>query len=111
MISLKGKRALVTGGARGIGAATAKLLAQAGANVGIAYRTRDEEADLVLSSIRAEGVTGFAFRGNLAMAEANEEFVARAQEHFGGVDIFVGNSGVWPPIPNNVDTLDRKSVV
>ena len=108
MISLKGKRALVTGGARGIGAATARLLAQAGADVGIAYRSRDEEADLVLSTIRAEGVNGFAFRGNLATADANEEFVARAQDQFGGIDIFVGNSGIWPPIPNNVDSLDAE---
>lgn len=106
MISLKGKRALVTGGARGIGAATAKLLAQAGADVGIAYRSRDDEAEAVVAEIKSHGVAGFAFRGNLATAEANESFVTRAQEQFGGVDIFVGNSGVWPPIPNNVETLD-----
>ena len=106
MISLKGKRALVTGGARGIGAATATLLAQAGADVGIAYRSRDEEAEDVVARIQSHGVAGFAFRGNLATAEANDAFVSQAQERFGGVDIFVGNSGVWPPIPNNVDTLD-----
>ncbi len=105
MISLKGKRALVTGGARGIGAATAKLLAQAGADVGIAYRNRDQEAESVLADVRAQGCAGFVFRGDLSTAEANEAFVARAQEQFGGVDIFVGNSGVWPPVPNNVDTL------
>jgi 3-oxoacyl-[acyl-carrier protein] reductase len=108
MISLKGRRALVTGGSRGIGAATARMLATAGADVGIAYRSRDEEADAVLASIVAHGVAGFVFRGDLSTAAANEAFVARALEQFGGVDIFVGNSGVWPPIPNNVDTLDSE---
>ena len=106
MISLKGKRALVTGGSRGIGAATARMLANAGADVGIAYRSRDDEAEAVLANILAHGVAGFAFKGDLASAEANEAFVGRGVEHFGGVDIFVGNSGVWPPNPKNVDSLD-----
>jgi 3-oxoacyl-[acyl-carrier protein] reductase len=51
-------------------------------------------------------VRAFAFQGDLATCEANEAFVARAVEEFGGVDIYVGNSGVWPPNPVNVDTLD-----
>ncbi len=106
MISLKGKRALVTGGSRGIGAATAHLLASAGADVGIAYRHRTDEAEAVVDQLRAAGVRAFAFRGNLATPEANETFVQEAYDQFGGLEIFVGNSGIWPPIPVNVDTLD-----
>jgi 3-oxoacyl-[acyl-carrier protein] reductase len=106
MISLKGKRALVTGGSRGIGAATAHLLAHAGADVGIAYRHRTDEAEAVVDQLRAAGVRAFAFRGNLATPEANEAFVQEAYDQFGGLEIFVGNSGIWPPIPVNVDTLD-----
>jgi 3-oxoacyl-[acyl-carrier protein] reductase len=106
MISLKGKRALVTGGSRGIGAATAHLLAQSGADVGIAYRHRTEEAEAVVEQLRGAGVRAFAFRGNLATPEANEAFVQEAYDQFGGLEIFVGNSGIWPPIPVNVDTLD-----
>jgi 3-oxoacyl-[acyl-carrier protein] reductase len=106
MISLKGKRALVTGGSRGIGAATAHLLAHAGADVGIAYRHRTDEAEAVVEQLRAAGGRAFAFRGNLATVEANEAFVQEAYDQFGGLEIFVGNSGIWPPLPVNVDTLD-----
>lgn len=106
MISLKGKRALVTGGSRGIGAATAHLLSRAGADVGIAYRSRADHADAVVGEIVAQGGRAFSFCGDLSTAEANEAFIERAHEQFGGVDIYVGNSGIWPPIPVNVDTLD-----
>ncbi len=105
MISLTGKRALVTGGSRGIGAATAVLLANAGADVGIAFRNRAEEAREVLAAITGFGVKGFAFQGDLATPEANEAMVEQAFTEFGGVDIYVGNSGIWPPTPVHVDTL------
>lgn len=105
MISLVGKRAVVTGGSRGIGAATALLLAQAGADVGIAYRSRTDEAESMLAKLRAFGVRAFAFQGNLATPEANEGVIAQAVREFGGVDIYVGNSGVWPPNPLRVDAL------
>ena len=105
MISLKGRRALVTGGSRGIGAATAVLLANAGADVCIAFRTRAEEAREVLAAITGFGVKGFAFQGDLATPEANAAMVQQACTDLGGVDIYVGNSGIWPPIPVHVDTL------
>lgn len=106
MIDLTGKHALVTGGSRGIGAATAILLARAGASVGIAYRSRDEEASQVLREVEAAGSSGFAFKGDLAIREANEAFVDQAKSLWGSVDIFVGNSGVWPPDPVDVAALD-----
>jgi 3-oxoacyl-[acyl-carrier protein] reductase len=105
MISLVGKRAVVTGGSRGIGAATALLLAQAGADVAIVYRSRTQEADAVVASLRKFGVRAFAFQGDLATREANEGVIARAVQEFGGVDIYVGNSGVWPPNPMPVESL------
>jgi len=97
MISLIGKRALVTGGSRGIGAAVARLLAAAGADVGIAYRSRTEEAYAVCRQIEAFGVKSYAHEGDLSTVEANEGFVNGSVEKIGGVDIFVGNSGIWPP--------------
>ena len=106
MISLKGQRALVTGGSRGIGAAVARLLAHAGADVGIAYRSRGAEAEAVLADITNHKVRGFSHMGDLSTSEANNAFVDKALECFGGVDIFVGNSGFWPPDPLPVSHLD-----
>jgi 3-oxoacyl-[acyl-carrier protein] reductase len=106
VIDLKGKRVLITGGSRGIGAAAARLFAQAGASVGIAYRSREQEANTVLADVATCGVQGFAFAGDLALASSNEEFVKQGVDRFGGVDIYVGNSGYWPPVPVNVSALD-----
>jgi 3-oxoacyl-[acyl-carrier protein] reductase len=106
MISLAGKVALVTGGARGIGAACVRLLAEAGADVAFAYRSRDEDAAHLSRDIDAMGARVMSFKGDLATRAANEAFVQQAAEHFGGVDIFVGNSGIWPDIPVPVSELD-----
>ncbi len=106
MIDLHGKRALVTGASRGIGAAVARLLAQAGADVGVAFRSREAEAEAVVAEIRALGRQSFAQSGDLSTDSANIAFVRRGVENFGGVDIFVGNSGIWPPVPANVEILD-----
>jgi 3-oxoacyl-[acyl-carrier protein] reductase len=96
-IDLKGRRALVTGGSRGVGRATARMLGQAGAHVGIGYRSRGDEADAVVAELRAMGVDAWAEAGDLADPEAAERLVARAQGTFGGLDIFIGNAGIWPP--------------
>jgi 3-oxoacyl-[acyl-carrier protein] reductase len=106
MISLTGKRALVTGGSRGIGAAVARLLARAGADVGIAYRSRGAEAEAVFGEITKLGRKCFAHEGDLSTQNVNISFVDKAMSHFGGVDIFVGNSGVWPPDPLTITELD-----
>ena len=96
MISLRGKNALVTGGSRGIGAATALLLADTGANVGIGYRSREDEAGKVVSDIASRGVKAFAHAADLSSAKETEGLFERAKREFGGLDIFVGNAGVWP---------------
>lgn len=106
MINLQGKVALITGGARGIGASCTRLLARAGAQVGIAYRSRDAEALALVEEITKSGGRAFAHRGDLSQKLANESFVHAAVEQFGGVDIFVGNSGIWPDVPRSVAELD-----
>jgi len=106
MISLEGKRAIVTGGSRGIGAAVARLLARAGADVGIAYRSRAVEAEAVIADITNHEVRSFSHMVDLSTKEGNDAFVDKAVQLFGGVDIFVGNSGFWPPDPLPVSILD-----
>jgi 3-oxoacyl-[acyl-carrier protein] reductase len=97
LIDLRGKNAIVTGGSRGVGRATALLLARAGAAVGIGYRSREREASEVVEACRALGVGSWAEAGDLSTAEGSEALFARADEEFDGLDIFVGNHGVWPP--------------
>lgn len=96
MIDLKGKRALVTGGSRGIGAATALLLAECGADVGIGYRNREKDAEEVVRRIATCGVRGFAHASDLSAPGGTESLFARATREFGGLDLFVGNAGIWP---------------
>jgi 3-oxoacyl-[acyl-carrier protein] reductase len=97
LIDLTGKNAIVTGGSRGVGRATALLLARAGASVGIGFRRREEEAREVVEACRALGVPAWAERGDLGRKEDVEALFERGDEEFDGLDIFVGNHGIWPP--------------
>lgn len=96
-IDLRGKRALVTGGSRGVGAATARLLARAGADVGISYRSREVEADAVVAELRAFGVEAWSFGGDLGDPVVVENLFRRVDDTFGGLEILVANAGIWPP--------------
>jgi 3-oxoacyl-[acyl-carrier protein] reductase len=96
VISLTGRRALVTGGSRGIGAATARLLARAGADVVIGYRSRRDDAERVVRELRELGVSAEAHAADLSTGPGSESLVAAAVDALGGLDIFVGNAGVWP---------------
>ncbi len=96
-IDLKGKAAVVTGGSRGVGRAIALMLADAGCDVGITYLSRTGAADAVVADLERRGVRGWAEGGELGDPATAERVFARAQQEFGGLDIFVGNAGIWPP--------------
>lgn len=97
MIDLTGQAALVTGGSRGVGAATAVMLAHAGAAVGIVYRQREADAQAVMSEIEDSGGTARAYQGDLSSREACDATVEAAHRDFGRLDIYVANAGIWPP--------------
>ena len=97
MIELRGRRALVTGGSRGIGAATALLLAECGADVGIGFRNRETDAGEVVKRMSEMGIRAFAHRADIATREGADSLFERMNRELGGVDIFVGNSGIWIP--------------
>lgn len=97
MIGLEGKRALITGGSRGIGAAAAKLFAEHGVHVAIGYRSRKQDAEQLAQSLREQyGVTTFAHAADISTVEGADELVGRAADALGGLDCFVGNAGIWP---------------
>jgi 3-oxoacyl-[acyl-carrier protein] reductase len=91
---LSGQAALVTGGSRGIGRATALQLARAGAGVAISFRTRKEDADSVSASIREEGSEALAIEGDMADAAVPGRLVDQVLRRFGRLDILVNNAGI-----------------
>jgi len=97
MIALDGRTALVTGGSRGIGRAVAVMLAKAGADVAIGYRSRAAEAEAVAREVKAHGRRAVAIGGDLADPTAADRMAAEVERAFGRLDIFVANAGVWPP--------------
>ena len=97
MNGLKGKRALVTGGSRGIGGATALLFAEHGVNVAIGYRSRRADADALVANLRDQyGVNAVAHASDISTVAGANELVDRAFTALGGLDFFVGNAGIWP---------------
>ncbi|HEY8566691.1 MAG TPA: SDR family oxidoreductase [Beijerinckiaceae bacterium] len=94
-IDLTGKVALVTGASRGIGAATALALAQAGADVAISHANSAEAAETVAKNIRALGRRAEVIRADQADPAAVDALVRSVAEGFGRLDILVNNAGVF----------------
>lgn len=103
MIDLSGRRAFVTGGSRGIGRATALLLARAGASVAIGYATRREDAEATVAAIGAAGGQAEAVGGDLGDQAAAERVMAQVARR--GLDLLVVNHGIWPPTPQAVAAM------
>ncbi len=97
LIDLSGRVALVTGGSRGIGAATAVMLAEAGADVALTYRTRKDEAEKVGKQIEHIGRQWTVLQADLSRRDDCERVVRETAEAYGKLDIFVANAGIWPP--------------
>ena len=94
MTVLSGKRALVTGGSRGIGAAIAIALAEQGADVAITFQSSAERAQSVVGSIETLGRRGFAIQADSADPAAIKRSVGEAADALGGLDILVNNAGI-----------------
>jgi 3-oxoacyl-[acyl-carrier protein] reductase len=91
---LTGKRALVTGASRGIGAAIAKTLAAEGADVAITYEKSAEAAAEVVRAIEAQGRRAFAIQADNANVAAVQDSITQTVAKLGGLDILVNNAGI-----------------
>lgn len=114
MKDLAGKRALITGGSRGIGGATALLFAELGVHVAIGYHSRREDADRMVEQITGHGVKGFALSTDIATREGADQLIQQSARALGGLDFFVGNAGIWPtddvPVADMDDARWRRTM-
>jgi len=97
MDDLTGKVALVTGASRGIGAASAIALAEAGCDVAVNYRTRGDEAEAVCEQIRAAGRRAFAVCADVSRTKEAQKMAALVAGELGVVSVLVNNAGVARP--------------
>ena len=94
MTNLKGKVALITGSARGIGKMIAERYASLGANIVVNYSKDKESADITVHNIQQFGVKAIAVKANIADVGEIEKLFGSAIEAFGKIDIVVANAGV-----------------
>ncbi len=95
MINFNNKVALITGGSRGIGAATAILFAKAGADVAITFQKDSKSAKKVIQQIKKLGRGSLALQGNVAKLSDAKRIVTKTYRHFGRIDVLVNNAGIW----------------
>jgi 3-oxoacyl-[acyl-carrier protein] reductase len=101
---LQDRRALVTGGGRGIGRAIALGLAEAGADVALLARSRDE-VERVAAEVAEVGTRSLALTADLADPSAAEQAVERIDHAWGGVDVLVNNAGILGPVGPTHDVV------
>src|SRR5258708_8864520 len=101
-LSLEGRVAVVTGGSRGIGAATVRMFVAAGARVFFNYKDARAEAEAIVAELGDRCATA---RCDLSGVAAARALVLSAVERFGRLDILVANHGVWPPNDAPIDQL------
>jgi 3-oxoacyl-[acyl-carrier protein] reductase len=108
MISLAGKAAVITGGSRGIGAATVKLFAQAGADVVFSYNKNKEAAAQIEQEARKHGTRIESYKANLAKTAEAKALIEFARERLGHIDILVANAGVWNEKDAPIEELSER---
>jgi 3-oxoacyl-[acyl-carrier protein] reductase len=99
MSTLKGKVAVVTGASKGIGAAIAERLAEAGASVVVNYATSKDGADAVVTRIRANGGKAISSQADVSKPGDIKRLFEETKSLFGRLDILVNNAGIYEFAP------------
>jgi NAD(P)-dependent dehydrogenase (short-subunit alcohol dehydrogenase family) len=94
MFDLTGKKALVTGGSRGIGQGIALCLAKQGADVSINFHSKAQEAEAVVAAIKALGRDSFAVQADVSDLESIKKMFEEIKNKWGKLDILVNNAGI-----------------
>ncbi|HEU4636197.1 MAG TPA: SDR family oxidoreductase [Edaphobacter sp.] len=105
-LSLAGRTALITGGSRGIGAATVQMFRRAGAQVFFNYRNAEVQATQLIASC-GDDSNCRALRQELATPSGGAALVRAAVEAFGRLDCLVVNHGVWPPHDIPIESMSE----
>lgn len=110
-MDLTGKRALVTGASKGLGAAVARRLAQAGADVAVHYHRDKAGAEETAKAVNASGRRALVLRADLAVPGQAESVVELVRDAWGGLDLLVNNAGVAPVLPWDQVTPEQWAAV
>jgi glucose 1-dehydrogenase len=108
---LEGQKALVTGGASGIGKAVAIALGKAGADVVVNYRGGAEQANEVATDIAKCGSRAFAHQADVSSEEQVKNMFGKMFQEFGTIDILINNAGLQKDAPFDEMTLDQWNTV
>ncbi len=108
---LTGKVALVTGGSRGLGAATVRLLAEQGADVAFTYVSSEKRAQAVVDEVRGKGAKAVAFKSDQADTSRAPALIDEVVAHFGGLDILVNNAAIMHHLDLTTHSLDRLDAI
>lgn len=94
MLLLEGKKAIISGGTRGIGRAMCEIFAREGADIAFNYHSRDDLANEVLEKIRSSGRKGLAYKVSITDRPAINKMVREIHHEFGRIDILVNNAAI-----------------
>src|SRR5437899_8565214 len=102
-LDVTGKVALISGGSRGIGAATVRLFVRAGAKVAFSYEKAKAEAQKLVAELEEQNCV--AVQMELSTTKSAEKLVNAALQRFGRLDALVANHGIWPPNDAAIDQM------
>jgi 3-oxoacyl-[acyl-carrier protein] reductase len=107
-IRLDDQVAVITGGSRGIGAATVKLFSECGASVVFGYRSAATAADQVVKGCVGGAERVLPVRSDVSKMSGARQLVDAAIQRFGRIDILVPNAGIWPAEPSPIEKMTEK---